>query len=306
MSSEDETSCIFVSTRGIMKSCTLFPSFFENGQMIYNNFNININPGESIYIHFDLVEHFINAILPHMKTPFVLVSGNSDHTCIEDFPSSNKLLDSPLLLAWFSQNVTCDHPKLYHIPIGLDYHTLSFNVGSHEWTNVMTPITPKLQELSIRRIRNKINKLNECKAIACTNFHLAMGGPIRRTQYRLPIYEKLKNKNIIWLPKQTREEFWESLNEISFVICPFGNGLDTHRTWEVLMLGRIPIVEKSNLNKVYDGLPIIEVEDWNEINDIFLERQFVKIVNKLKSKEYKLERLMLSYWNNKIASYKLN
>ena len=241
-------------------------------------------------------------LMDKMENPFIIVSGNSDHTTPNDFPSSYRLLEHPKLIAWFSQNTVGEHPKLHHLPIGLDYHTLSFNRGLHEWCSTKTPIPPKIQELSLTAIRKMLKPLKDTNyEVAVTNFHLAMDGPPRRTEYRLPIYNTLKDKKcMVWLPKQTREEFWKTLNNYAFVVCPFGNGLDTHRTWEVLCMGRVPIVEKSSLNKVYDGLPIIEVKDWNELTEEWLESKFNKIIQG----KFKYEKLFLNYWVNRINSYK--
>jgi hypothetical protein len=307
MNNEDETKALFVSTRGLAKICDMHPEWDLYGNMSYPNFKINITPGTTIYLHFDMVEQFINKFIPLIINPFILVSGNSDHSTPTDFPSAEKLLNSDKLIMWFSQNVVVgEHPKLKHIPIGIDYHTLSVGRGSHEWTNLQRPITPVSQELSIRNIKKTLKPINHCnREVAVTNFHLAMDGPPRRIQYRVPIYNKLKDKNcMVWLPKQTREEFWETLNDYAFVVCPFGNGLDTHRTWEVLALGRIPIIEKSPLNKVYEGLPVIEVEDWNKIDKLWLKQKHVEICFNLHSREYNLERIMLFYWKSVINSYK--
>jgi hypothetical protein len=302
----DETKCLFVSTRGLAKVCDMHPEWDINGNISYNNFTTNFPKGTSIYLHFDMVEQFINQFLHLITQPFIIVSGNSDHSTPVDFPSHKKLLDSDKLIVWFSQNMIIDHPKLKHIPIGLDYHTLSVGIGPHEWCEIERPISPLKQEINLRDIKKRLKSINNCnREIAVTNFHLAMGGPPRRIQYRLPIYEKLKDKEcMIWLPKQTREEFWNSLNDYAFVVCPFGNGLDTHRTWEVLALGRIPIIERSPLNKVYEGLPIVEIEDWTKINKDWLKNEFTQILFKLYNKQYKLERLMLFYWKNLINTYK--
>ena len=293
-----EETCLFISTRGIAKSCDMHPEWNHLDQMSYPKFTTKNSYGSTIYLHFDMVEQFINIFLDKMEQPFIIVSGNSDHTTPTDFPSHNKLLDHPKLLAWFSQNNVEEHPKLHHLPIGLDYHTLSFNRGLHEWCNTRTPIPPKIQELSLTAIRKMLKPLKDTDyKFAVTNFHLAMGGPIRRTEYRVPIYNTLKDKScIVWLPKQTREEFWQTLHNYAFVVCPFGNGLDTHRTWEVLCMGRIPIVEKSPLNKVYEGLPIVEIEDWNDITEKWLENKF----NEITQGKFKYERLFLNYWVNKI------
>ena len=302
--SDDEKKCLFVSTRGIAKSCNIHPDWDIYGRMSYSSFTTQNKIGSSIYLHFDMVEQFINNYLDKMENPFVIVSGNSDHTVIDDIPSAHKLLDHDKLIMWYSQNVTYSHPKLNHIPIGVDYHTLSISHGNHDWTSLKTPISPVLQESELRNIKKTFIPLINTRCISVTNFHLAMGPPLRRTQIRTKIYNILKDKKgIEWLPKQTREEFWKSLNDVAFVICPFGNGLDTHRAWEAISLGRIPIIEKSELNEVFKDLPVAIIDDWNNFNEIWLEREFTRIVNLIKNKEYKLNKVLLTYWSNKINSH---
>jgi hypothetical protein len=61
-------------------------------------------------------------------------------------------------------------------------------------------------------------------------------------------------------------------------------------------MGRIPIVEKSPLNKVYEGLPIVEVEDWNDLSEEWLRNKFNEIIQG----KFKYEKLFLSYWVQKI------
>jgi hypothetical protein len=48
-------------------------------------------------------------------------------------------------------------------------------------------------------------------------------------------------------------------------VSPHGNGLDCHRTWESLALGNIVIVKRSPLDPLYEGLPVVIVDDWREI-----------------------------------------
>jgi hypothetical protein len=270
--------------------------------MSYTNFTTNNKNGSTIYLHFDMVEQFINNLMDKMENPFIIVSGNSDHTTPDDFPSSSRLLEHPKLIAWFSQNTVGDHPKLHHLPIGLDYHTLSLDRGLHEWCRTKTPISPKNQELSLSAIRRGLIPLEHANyKLAVTNFHSAMGGPPRRTEIRVPIYNTLKGKScVVWLTKQTREVFWQTLNDYAFVVSPPGNGLCCHRTWEILCLGRIAIVQKSKHNKVYEGLPIVEIEDWNDITEGWLESKFNEIIQG----KFKYEKLFLKYWVDNINSYK--
>ena len=71
----------------------------------------------------------------------------------------------------------------------------------------------------------------------------------------------------------------------------------------MIALGRIPIIEKSELNEVFKDLPVAIIDDWNNFNEIWLERKFTRIVNIIKNKEYKLNKVLLTYWSNKINSH---
>jgi hypothetical protein len=294
-----ETECTFVSTRGIAKSCVQCPEWKLDGS-IYYPLQYNNRYGDTIYLMFDWVEGFIHHHLPHIKEPFVLVTGNSDHTAPNDFPSATRLLESSKCLAWFSQNcVSINHPKLKHIPIGLDYHTLTFPRGDHSWGP--SGVVPLLQEMELKRVRSELKSLESTIPRAVTNFHLAMNEPPRRFYYRQPAYQELKNNpSITWLPVQTRVEFWKSCNESAFVICPFGNGLDTHRTWEVLALGRIPVIKSSPLNVIFKKLPVLEIEEWNQLTPEYMESQYQLIVDNYQKGEYDFSRLTLGYWMDKI------
>lgn len=50
-----------------------------------------------------------------------------------------------------------------------------------------------------------------------------------------------------------------------FVICPRGNGLDTHRFWESLYLGAIPVVLSKHRTVAFEGWPSLVIEDWSEL-----------------------------------------
>ena len=54
-----------------------------------------------------------------------------------------------------------------------------------------------------------------------------------------------------------------------FIISPHGNGLDCHRTWEALALGCYPIIKSSPLDCMFEGLPVIIVNNWNEVTPDF-------------------------------------
>ena len=80
-----------------------------------------------------------------------------------------------------------------------------------------------------------------------------------------------------------------------FTLCPRGNGIDTHRIWESLYLRTIPIVKRCVAMKDFENLPILWIDDWQQVNSNFLEEKYFEIINK----EYDFEKLTLSYYINK-------
>ena len=50
------------------------------------------------------------------------------------------------------------------------------------------------------------------------------------------------NSNLTYKEKISKDEYLESLNNHRFVLCPWGNGLDSHRIWETLYAESIPLI----------------------------------------------------------------
>jgi hypothetical protein len=97
-----------------------------------------------------------------------------------------------------------------------------------------------------------------------------------------------------------RFETWKNQIKYAFVLSPFGHGLDCHRTWEALCLGCIPIVIKSGLDPLYEGLPVLILNSYKEITTELLEKTIIEF----KDKKWDMEKLKLEYWVNKINSHK--
>ena len=101
-----------------------------------------------------------------------------------------------------------------------------------------------------------------------------------------------------------RNDSWIKQSKYAFVVSPLGNGLDCHRTWEALILGCIPIVKTSGIDNLYKDLPVLIVDDWNDVTKELLEN----VVNDFKEKHekglYNYDKLLLKYWVDKINSHK--
>lgn len=89
----------------------------------------------------------------------------------------------------------------------------------------------------------------------------------------------------------------KDLLDHKFVLCPRGNGIDTHRMWEALYCGVIPVVVRHRTHSMLeDKLPILFVENYREVNEVMLKRAY----EEFKQKEWNMDMLKVSWWMDKI------
>ena len=93
-------------------------------------------------------------------------------------------------------------------------------------------------------------------------------------------------------------DYLKEMYNHKFVISPESNCADSHRTWEAMYLGTIPIVQKTPGMSWFDDLPILQVDDMCSLTQEFLEEKYEEMM----SKEYNLDKLKLSYWLDIIQS----
>ena len=85
-----------------------------------------------------------------------------------------------------------------------------------------------------------------------------------------------------------------------FVICPEGNGIDTHRVWEALYLRSIPIIQKNQISNflIKANLPIMILNNWSDLSKLN-EIDLLKIYRS-KKKLFSNKYLFQNYWKKKI------
>jgi hypothetical protein len=299
MDINNESLSHFVCSRGILKSCdihSLTPSSSIRYLMNYPSINIKNDYIPTIYVCNSAMYLFATNIIKNINLKFILVSGDSD----DDMPNQvldnelfNTFINNPLLIHWFSQNWIGQHPKATLIPIGLDYHTMA---SSTCWG----PITSvNEQENQLLEIKNNSNPFWKRIPKCYSNFHFFM--TTKHGYDRIDAKNNISSDVIVFEnEKIERLKTWNVQKDYVFVVSPHGNGLDCHRTWEALTLGCIPIVKSSKIDSLYDELPVLIVNDWNEVNQELLD----KTIKNYKDRQFNLERLTLKYWIDKINSYK--
>lgn len=299
-----EANNYYVSSRGLLKSCDYYSQTPQSSIKRLINYshisNIANIKTPTIYICSSAIPHFINAMLPLINFPFILVSGDCDETIpdeILNIESLKNLLNDNRLIHWFSQNMIYKHEKVTIIPIGLDYHTMTSKL-------IWGPITSCLdQEKILQSILKNSKPFWERKNKCYANFHFNM-----ETKYgydRKDAFSTI-NKNIVNYEKNNvpRLITWNTQKDYCFVISPHGNGLDCHRGWEAMCLGCIPIVKTSKIDHLYKDLPVLIVQSWKDLNQKTLDNTITEFKLKYENKKLNYEKLSLKYWNNLINSYK--
>ena len=109
-------------------------------------------------------------------------------------------------------------------------------------------------------------------------------------------FSRIGNLQQTVVPKET---FYEELSQSVFTIAPPGYGPDTVRLWEAIVFGAIPIVKHSELDDLYADLPVLLVDEWEEVDEALMHRKRVEIANKKVS----VEKAYFDYWAQKIEVY---
>lgn len=245
-----------------------------------------------LFIYTHILEEFIDYILDILdkRYEYIIYLHNSDNQFTDKHKS---LLNAKHIIKVFAQNINFSesNTKLAFLPIGL-----ANSMWSHGNISALSKTINRISLL--KKTKNLYVNINPD-----TFF------------YRKNVLDAIKeseNYNIVSIPKSF-EEYLDDLAEHRFCLCVRGNGIDTHRFWESLYLGVIPvIINNKNTNMEHYvkylkriDIPFFEItEDSLEIvtqryiDNFFNEDLYNKLLKKLDKSIDNLEALKLSYYSN--------
>ncbi len=271
-----------------------------------------VKEGDVIWLQAPHVALFAEKYLPQITHSFVLVITDGD----EAFPSSfqNKMdveafIQNSKIRHIFAQN--CDYQgvsseKVSPLPIGIDLHTLA---DRKDMFQEKEKISSKKQEAMLEETLATLKPTEARKKRALVDFQfndtIRSGGRyLILGEDRASIFQKILLSGVIDpLPKPLpRQELWKRKGDYAFSVAPQGNGMDTHRLWEDLILGCIVIVKTSPLDALYKDLPVVIVQDWSEITPHNLD-MWLKMYGDAFTNPHYREKLTHRYWEAKIRAY---
>ena len=117
-----------------------------------------------------------------------------------------------------------------------------------------------------------------------------------KTRRELALFLRKQGKPIV-RPTKTldgRLTYLKECRSANYVLCPQGVGEDTHRLWETLYVGSIPIVLRSELMEFFAcHFPILLIDSWEQLLDQdWLESSYIS----LKERLWDLRLLQASTW----------
>lgn len=310
---DDWESTHLVWNFGLVTSCDIGPPpypklYFRNEPMFEPRKYDNVKSGDIVWIQSQFASEFYDQVLPHIDVPFVMVVSEGDNSFPTDCLTPDqveKLLANENLIHLFAQN--CDYQghskKISRIPLGIDFHTVAYKNDLGGWGMVGSA---KNQEAILVENLQQAPPTSQRIPRAFIDFqhsdtmHASFKRYLQFGEDRASIFKTLLTSGVVdygeWM---NRKALWRTKREYAFSISPHGNGYDTHRTWEDLALGCIVIVKSSPIDPLYDGLPVIIINDWNEINETNFQRWVIEYGDVSTNPSYR-EKLTNQYWMDKI------
>jgi hypothetical protein len=221
----------------------------------------------SIYAKTEYLSAAMDVIRANPDNLFTLVTHNSDLLAAARNPPAN-------LHRWFAQNRGIDRDGVYSLPIGLENeHWFPYK---QQIMLKKKPEEPRIAKAFAQFNPNTHPERNHALSTLSPDTHdVYAGANGDRSQHSL---------------------FCNNLAKYAFCLCPRGNGTDTHRLWEALYMGCIPICKTYVAHKFDNSLPVLFVKQWEDITKDLLEQAYKYVDRSL----FNSDLLKMSYWSKRI------
>lgn len=233
-----------------------------------------INDGDIVYT--DTHHALMFKDILNKRESLTIVTSNSDH-CLYDGPTDNPNgIDVQQLTCWkkwYGQNSFSE--VVIPLPIGFE---------NLRWESNFGPKTSWLKEARDKDITPTKTVYLNCNK----NTSLAARQECYDSASRM-IFATVDAPNLSY------PEYLQRIKEHKFVLSPRGNGLDCHRTWEVLMMRRVPVIKREgSMERLYNNMPVLFVDEWSDLKLMNLDKIYEEFF--FDNQDYLTE----DYWLNLI------
>lgn len=250
-----------------------------------NPINCNkIKDGDIVFVKRSEIDLFFREIINKIHVKFKLISHNGDNPITNEY---NKYLTENLI-EWWCVNNCSTNKKIKSLPIGIQNKNLYFDGNPQGDDKILKEII-KTEITKDKDILLTFNiKTNPSHRVGVYNHFLNKPFTTERK------YSNIDRKNGDFI-----KNYLKDVKRHKFVLCPWGNGYDCHRNWEVMYLGSIPIIQKHPSLDYYEDLPVWLIDNWSEVTKENLENKYLEIIDK----SYDLNKLYINHWEEKIREW---
>ena len=185
---------------------------------------------------------------------------NSDENIYKD-ELIKDLLSNENINMFYSQNLCVIDNKAKILPIGL---------GNSQW-----------EHGNIKIFKDVLKKTYKYKKMNKIYVNFNDNTYIHRSKYKEYV-KNLNDSNNLFIQENnlSYEEYLKELSKYKYCLCPRGNGLDTHRFWECIYLGVIPIVINNKETKSAEFYKLLKNMNINFIELGTISEIYWPLLNK--------------------------
>jgi hypothetical protein len=242
-----------------------------------------------LFVYTHILQLFSSCIVEHLDREFnyIIYTHNSDHSFDNTY---SNLLAKPYITHVYAQNI--EYSSEYSNKVSL----LPIGIANQMWKhgNLYQLYTVMKDTYKSRKTRNLYVNINP-----------------NTYGYRRELLDKIVSTGC-WKQSESKpyQDYLKELSQHFFCLCVRGNGIDTHRFWECLYLGVIPVIinnKSTNCNNFVEYLKPLQVpfmqiteDNLDKICEKYTESSFdVSLYKKIiKGKHffYNEPALKLSYY----------
>jgi len=218
--------------------------------------NKMLEDGDTIFIHTQHIPKFLETP-PAIGKKLTFVIAGSDLTFDDNLMSSLQ----PYSINVYAANCSTKNAK--QIPLGFRDNIWTPN---QDLEDIMNDSSKSSDKTILCLVNFLIQPGNNERVIAKDYFNDKVWATKSDEYMNYGVDKSLNFKNPETIQK--RLDFYATLKQTKFTICPVGVGIDTHRVYETLYFGAIPIIKTSFLDPMYikiGGCWIIK--DWSEVTE---------------------------------------
>lgn len=291
--------------------------YFEGRRLL--DFLYDLQPGVVIFVQVDWLNLFFNIYYQIISVPFILISGGE-----RDDPIPNGqalfyfLVPDSKIIHWYGQNCenNPDRKRFTCLPLGVFDNTIwtgglysSADVLKNKFSSKIVTYNSTSRHQMLHNSTNSDvlayfailthSSRANVKQLFCGRLEKGLewvGNPKKIVKF---VHKNANNVTSSCGGRVSAEEVFSHTLENKFVLSPRGRGPDCFRTWETLYLGAYPIVQKSALDELFTDLPVLIVNEWEDVTAELLSRTFLNF----SKKSYEYQKLYPSYWNSLFHSH---